>query len=265
MVVTSGRSNRHVGVGRRPRASKTCTRPACATLRVEGMPHCDWVLIDAGDVIVHVFRPEVRAFYNLEKMWAPARRARGRAERLTARRPGAAEPLRVPMQHASRMRLVIAAVGRLKRGPGARARRALSQARRADRPRHRAARPRSRRNPREPRRSDAAAAHARGIDRDRQRHPGRRRRPCILDERGESLDSASFAERLRGWRDDGRPAAVLHHRRRRRPRAEPARQGQPARSPSAPPPGRTSSCASCCWSRSTARSRILSGHPYHRA
>ena len=40
-------------------------------LRVEGMPHCDWVLIDAGDVIVHVFRPEVREFYNLEKMWAP--------------------------------------------------------------------------------------------------------------------------------------------------------------------------------------------------
>jgi ribosome-associated protein len=46
--------------------------------RVEGVPHCDWVLIDASDVIVHVFRPEVRAFYNIEKMWSgtrPAERA----------------------------------------------------------------------------------------------------------------------------------------------------------------------------------------------
>jgi ribosome-associated protein len=50
-----------------------------AGVRVEGMPHCDWVLIDAGDVIVHVFRPEVRAFYNLEKMWAPTRPHRRRA------------------------------------------------------------------------------------------------------------------------------------------------------------------------------------------
>jgi ribosome-associated protein len=50
-----------------------------AGVRVEGMPHCDWVLIDAGDVIVHVFRPEVRAFYNLEKMWAPTRPHRQRA------------------------------------------------------------------------------------------------------------------------------------------------------------------------------------------
>ena len=54
-------------------------------VRVEGMPHCDWVLIDAGDVIVHVFRPEVRAFYHLEKMWARGRSRRGkRADGLTA-------------------------------------------------------------------------------------------------------------------------------------------------------------------------------------
>ena len=38
--------------------------------RVEGLPHCDWVLIDAGDVIVHLFRPEVRSFYNIEKIWS---------------------------------------------------------------------------------------------------------------------------------------------------------------------------------------------------
>jgi len=71
MVVTSGRSNRHVGSV----ADRVLEDLAAAGLpaRAEGMPHCDWVLIDAGDVIVHVFRPEVRAFYNLEKMWAPAR------------------------------------------------------------------------------------------------------------------------------------------------------------------------------------------------
>ena len=38
--------------------------------RVEGLPHCDWVLIDAGDVVVHLFRPEVRSFYNIEKIWS---------------------------------------------------------------------------------------------------------------------------------------------------------------------------------------------------
>ena len=41
--------------------------------RVEGVPACDWVLIDAGDVLIHIFRPEVRSFYNLEKMWGADR------------------------------------------------------------------------------------------------------------------------------------------------------------------------------------------------
>lgn len=68
MVVTSGRSQRHVGAIA-DRVLKDLDKAGVPNLRVEGMPHCDWVLIDAGDVIVHVFRPEVRTFYNIEKMW----------------------------------------------------------------------------------------------------------------------------------------------------------------------------------------------------
>jgi len=67
LIVTSGRSNRHVGAIA-DRVVEDLDKAGVRS-RVEGMPHCDWVLIDAGDVIVHVFRPEVRAFYNLEKMW----------------------------------------------------------------------------------------------------------------------------------------------------------------------------------------------------
>lgn len=77
MIVTSGRSNRHVGAIA-DHVIEALKEHGCKDLRVEGMPHCDWVLIDAGDVIVHVFRPEVRHFYNLEKMWGgdrPAERA----------------------------------------------------------------------------------------------------------------------------------------------------------------------------------------------
>ena len=78
MVVTCGRSNRHVGAVA-DRVLDDLARAGVRNTRVEGMPHCDWVLIDAGDVIVHVFRPEVRAFYNLEKMWMPARASGRRA------------------------------------------------------------------------------------------------------------------------------------------------------------------------------------------
>jgi len=69
MIVASGRSHRHVGAlaDHLLRALKEGGHGRC---RVEGMPHCDWVLIDAGDVIVHLFRPEVRSFYNIEKIWS---------------------------------------------------------------------------------------------------------------------------------------------------------------------------------------------------
>ncbi len=68
MVVASGRSHRHVAAmaDHLTRRLKEAGRGAP---RVEGLPHCDWVLIDAGDVVVHLFRPEVRTFYNIEKMW----------------------------------------------------------------------------------------------------------------------------------------------------------------------------------------------------
>ena len=71
MVVTSGRANRHVGAIAENLA-KALKENGITNIHVEGMPNCDWVLIDSGDVIVHVFRPEVREFYNLERLWTRA-------------------------------------------------------------------------------------------------------------------------------------------------------------------------------------------------
>ncbi|ODT81549.1 MAG: ribosome silencing factor [Pelagibacterium sp. SCN 64-44] len=68
MVVASGRSQRHVGAVA-DQMLKALRDAGYDKPRIEGLPHCDWVLVDAGDVIVHVFRPEVREFYNIEKMW----------------------------------------------------------------------------------------------------------------------------------------------------------------------------------------------------
>ncbi|MGB3272412.1 MAG: ribosome silencing factor [Xanthobacteraceae bacterium] len=70
MVVTTGRANRHVGAIAE-NVAKGLKESGLAGVRIEGMPACDWVLIDSGDVVVHVFRPEVRSFYNLERMWLP--------------------------------------------------------------------------------------------------------------------------------------------------------------------------------------------------
>ena len=68
MVVTSGRSNRHVGAVAET-ISKGLKEKGIKGLHVEGLTNCDWVLIDTGEVIVHIFRPEVREFYNLERLW----------------------------------------------------------------------------------------------------------------------------------------------------------------------------------------------------
>jgi ribosome-associated protein len=69
MIIASGRSDRHVGAIAEQLAKKL-REEGWSRVKIEGQPQCDWVLIDAGDVIVHVFRPEVREFYNLEKMWS---------------------------------------------------------------------------------------------------------------------------------------------------------------------------------------------------
>src|SRR3954454_1694967 len=66
MIVTTGRVNRHVGAIAE-NVTKALKETGIKSIHVEGLPNCDWVLIDSGDVIVHVFRPEVREFYNLEK------------------------------------------------------------------------------------------------------------------------------------------------------------------------------------------------------
>lgn len=69
MVVASGRSSRQVGA-MADHLLRRLKDGGYGTAPVEGLPQCDWVLIDAGDVVVHLFRPEVRDFYNIEKMWS---------------------------------------------------------------------------------------------------------------------------------------------------------------------------------------------------
>ena len=69
MIVASGTSSRHVGAVAEKLTAKLEKQAGLHDIRTEGQKNCDWVVIDAGDVIVHVFKPEVRDFYNLEKMW----------------------------------------------------------------------------------------------------------------------------------------------------------------------------------------------------
>ncbi|MFN3516045.1 MAG: ribosome silencing factor [Novosphingobium sp.] len=69
MVIASGRSTRQVAAIAQKLAERI-KHGGFGHVRIEGLPAADWVLIDAGDVVVHLFRPEVRSFYNLERMWA---------------------------------------------------------------------------------------------------------------------------------------------------------------------------------------------------
>ena len=71
LVVASGRSARHVAA-LADHVMRKLKEAGVNDVRVEGLPQADWVLVDAGDVVVHLFRPEVRAFYNIEKIWTPS-------------------------------------------------------------------------------------------------------------------------------------------------------------------------------------------------
>jgi len=69
MVVCSGRSQRHVAA-MADHVLRKLKEMGFGRAQVEGLPHADWVLIDAGDVVLHLFRPEVRDFYKIERMWS---------------------------------------------------------------------------------------------------------------------------------------------------------------------------------------------------
>ena len=69
MVIASGRSTRQVAAMAQ-KLAETVKQNGFGPVKIEGLPQADWVLIDAGDVVVHLFRPEVRSFYNLERMWS---------------------------------------------------------------------------------------------------------------------------------------------------------------------------------------------------
>lgn len=69
LIIASGRSHRHVGA-LADHVLRALKEAGHGKAKIEGLPACDWVLIDVGDVVVHLFRPEVRAFYNIEKIWS---------------------------------------------------------------------------------------------------------------------------------------------------------------------------------------------------
>ena len=102
--------------------TKALKEAGIKNIHVEGLPNCDWVLIDSGDVIVHVFRPEVREFYNLERLWTQSPAAAKAVLAGRSRCESADAHVLWTARHQVRrktplMRLIVIAVGRLKQGP----------------------------------------------------------------------------------------------------------------------------------------------------
>ena len=83
MIIATGSSSRHVAALAEKLRDRLYSY-GLSEIRIEGLPQGDWVILDAGDVIVHIFRPEVRAFYNIEKMWGMYQSSAGIDGQITA-------------------------------------------------------------------------------------------------------------------------------------------------------------------------------------
>lgn len=68
IVIASGTSSRQVSA-LSDHVAKSLKEAGVKSIRTEGLPKADWVLVDGGDIVIHIFRPEVRNFYNIEKIW----------------------------------------------------------------------------------------------------------------------------------------------------------------------------------------------------
>ena len=83
MIIASGTSSRHVAALAEKLKERLHARGTDEVI-IEGIAQSDWVVVDAGDVIIHLFRPEVRSFYNLEKMWLPIHAVADQNNQITA-------------------------------------------------------------------------------------------------------------------------------------------------------------------------------------
>ncbi len=104
MIIATGRSNTHVAAIA-DRVARLVKTSGAGAPRVEGLASSEWVLIDAGDAIVHVFKPETRLFYNLEKLWGDDRPGEGKPptpapKKVRAAKPAAAGPIKIAAKRA---------------------------------------------------------------------------------------------------------------------------------------------------------------------